>query len=106
MFLTRLHVRYDGAHFPQDLVFQQTGDRQSFQGRYVMRHPWTGEASCSAGVEYRKAVSARMEQEAQSLASLTGWRIEEVRRRAGIPSWGAPQVTPVQKTWWERLWSR
>src|SRR5947207_2882984 len=26
VFLTRLHVRYDAAHFPEDLVFQETGD--------------------------------------------------------------------------------
>ena len=26
-FVTRLHVRYDRAHFPEDLVFQETGDR-------------------------------------------------------------------------------
>src|SRR5216684_3199564 len=26
VFITRLHVRYDRAHFPEDLVFQQTGD--------------------------------------------------------------------------------
>src|SRR5436309_2434112 len=30
VFLTRLHVRYDSAHFPEDLVFQQTGDRTNF----------------------------------------------------------------------------
>jgi hypothetical protein len=106
VFLTRLHVRYDAAHFPQDLVFQQTGDRQNFQGRYVMRHPWTGEAACSAGAEYRRAVSARMEREAQTLASLTGWRIEDVRRRAGLSSGRAPQVAPDRKSWWERLWDR
>jgi hypothetical protein len=103
-FLTRLHVRYDGAHFPQDLVFQQTGDRQNFQGRYVMHHPWTGEASCSEGDEYRRAVSARMEREAQNLASLTGWSVEKVRRRAGLaPFPHAPQVTPERRSWWERL---
>lgn len=104
VFLTRLHVRYDGSHFPQDLVFQQTGDRQNFQGRYVMRHPWTGEASCSAGAEYRRTVSARMDREAQNLAHLTGWSLEQVRRRAGISAGPAPQVTPARKTWWERLW--
>lgn len=37
VFVTRLHVRYDAEHFPADLVFQQTGDRQNFQGRYVIR---------------------------------------------------------------------
>jgi hypothetical protein len=105
VFLTRLHVRYDGAHFPQDLVFQQTGDRQNFQGRYVMRHPWTGEANCSAGDAYRRAVSARMEQEAQNLAHLTGWSLETVRRRAGLaPMARAPQVTPAKQGWWDRLW--
>ena len=33
VFLTRLHVRYDNAHFPEDLVFQETADRSNFQGR-------------------------------------------------------------------------
>src|SRR5918992_1122032 len=47
-FLTRLHVRYDNAHFPEDLVFQETADRTNFQGRYVLRHPWKGESSCAA----------------------------------------------------------
>ena len=37
VFVTRLHVRYDAEHFPADLVFQQTGARQNFQGRYVIR---------------------------------------------------------------------
>ena len=45
----RLHLRYDGQHFPEDLVFQETGDRSNFQGRYVLRHPWTGKADCPAG---------------------------------------------------------
>src|SRR5439155_23311214 len=44
VFLSRLHVRYDGAHFPEDLVFQETADRTNFQGRYVLRHPGKGEA--------------------------------------------------------------
>ncbi len=51
VFVTRLHVRYDGAHFPEDLVFQETGDRENFQGRYVLRHPWTGADTCSAADE-------------------------------------------------------
>ena len=39
-FVTRLHVRYDREHFPEDLALQETGDRQSFQARYVLRHPF------------------------------------------------------------------
>jgi len=33
VFVTRLHVRYDAEHFPEDLMFQETGDRQNFQVR-------------------------------------------------------------------------
>ena len=41
-FLTRLHVRYDNAHFPEDLVFQETADRSNFQGALRAAPPWTG----------------------------------------------------------------
>jgi hypothetical protein len=106
VFLTRLHVRYDGAHFPQDLVFQQTGDRTNFQGRYVLNNPWTGEANCPAAVEYRRTVAQRQEREVQNLATLTGWSVEDVRQRTGIAEARPQQVTPAQKTWWQRLWGQ
>ena len=103
-FLTRLHVRYDGAHFPEDLVFQETGDRESFQGRYVLRQPFTGSATCSAGDAYRLALRGRQEREAQTLSSMTGWDVSDVRRKAGLGSKPA-QVTAVEKPWWQRMWS-
>ena len=56
--MTRLHVRYDAAHFPEDLVFQETADRTNFQGRYVLRHEWKGEASCEAARQYRSRAAA------------------------------------------------
>ncbi len=80
-FVTRLHVRYDEAHFPEDLVFQETADRQNFQGRYVLRHPFTGDLSCEAGERYRTDVARRHEQEAQNLANLTGWSLGMVRSK-------------------------
>ena len=52
-FVTRLHVRYDATHFPDDLVFQETADRANYQGRYVLRHAFTGEAD----VRGRQALS-------------------------------------------------
>ncbi|MET0552162.1 MAG: DUF2330 domain-containing protein [Vicinamibacteria bacterium] len=103
-FLTRLHVRYDGAHFPEDLVFHETGDRESFQGRYVLRQPFTGSATCSAADAYRLALRGRQEREAQTLASMTGWDVADVRRKAGLLSKPA-QVTAEQKPWWQRMWS-
>jgi hypothetical protein len=99
VFMTRLHVRYDAAHFPEDLVFQETADRSNFQGRYVLRHKWTGEGSCEAAKRYRAEVPQRQEREAQSLAALTGWDVNDIRRTMKI---APPPPEPV--AWWQRIW--
>lgn len=83
VFLTRLHVRYDNAHFPEDLVFQETADRMNYQGRYVLRHVWNGTDSCSAADQYRQSLPRRHEIEAQNLQGLTGWSINDIRRQMG-----------------------
>jgi hypothetical protein len=99
VFLTRLHVRYDAAHFPEDLGFQETGDRSNFQGRYVLRHAFTGAATCSAGNDYRRSLVERRARESQQLASLTGWNIADIRKKMGPD----PTIGP-EPAWWERLW--
>jgi hypothetical protein len=99
VFLTRLHVRYDAAHFPEDLVFQETADRTNFQGRYVLRHPWTGADSCDGADRYRAELARRQEQEVRTLASLTGWPIEDIRTKAPIA-----EPPPPAKNWWQKLW--
>jgi hypothetical protein len=104
VFLTRLHVRYDNAHFPEDLVFQETADRTNFQGRYVLRHAWTGNDTCAAADTYRRAVRERREQEAQRLASLTGWDAAQIRQKMGLGRGPEPQANPA--AWWERLWKK
>ena len=96
VFLTRLHVRYDRDHFPEDLVFQETGDRQNFQARYVLHHPWNGDSQCDAAMEYRRNLRDRQEREARNLASLTGWEINDVRRKMNLAS-----TPPREKKWWE-----
>jgi hypothetical protein len=99
VFLTRLHVRYDAAHFPEDLVFQETGDRSNFQGRYVLRHAFTGAATCSAANDYRRSLVERRAREGEQLASLTGWNIADIRKKMGPdPAVGA------EPAWWDRLW--
>jgi hypothetical protein len=100
VFVTRLHVRYDAQHFPEDLVFQQTGDRENFQGRYVLRHAWTGGDTCPAATEYKRTLADRREKEAQTLSSLTGWRVEDIRKQASL---SAPPVVE-DAAWWRRLW--
>jgi hypothetical protein len=78
-FATRLHVRYDAAHFPEDLQLQETRDTANFQGRYVLRHPWSGPAACDAGDAYWRGLPARFDKEAQTLAELTGWQLAEIK---------------------------
>ncbi len=101
VFVTRLHVRYDGEHFPEDLVFQETSDRENFQGRYVLRHPYKGETRCEAGARYRSELRARQDQEAQTLASLTGWDVAEIRGKMNL---GGDEPAPL--AWWQRLWKK
>ncbi len=83
-FVTRLHVRYDAQTFPEDLVFIETKDRSNFQGRYVLRHPWTGTSVCAAEAKYRKSLPARFKQEAANLARLTGWKQSEIEMRMEV----------------------
>ncbi|MFN7963748.1 MAG: DUF2330 domain-containing protein [Thermoanaerobaculia bacterium] len=98
VYITRLHVRYDRDHFPEDLVLQETGDRQTFQGRYILRHPWTGSARCEAADQYRRSLRDRFEKEAQTLANLTGWDINDIRNRLKIPP------RPEDEPWWKKIW--
>jgi hypothetical protein len=78
VFATRLHVRYDAKSFPEDIVFQETYDRENFQGRYVMHHPWQGNASCPAAAAYRRELPTRFAKEVANLVALTGWARNEV----------------------------
>ncbi|MEM8994160.1 MAG: DUF2330 domain-containing protein [Acidobacteriota bacterium] len=100
VFVTRLHMSYTAASFPEDLVFQETGDRGNFQGRYIVRRPFSGDAGrCSEGEDYLRGLAQRREAEAQRLASLTGRDLGEIRREMGLD---APPPAPTP--WWKRLW--
>ncbi|MGI9199495.1 MAG: DUF2330 domain-containing protein [Woeseiaceae bacterium] len=101
VFVTRLHVSYDKEHFPEDLVFQETGDRQNYQGRYVIRHPYTGPINCDAS-GYKQATRERQEREAQTLANLTGWNIDDIRTK--IPYLDDVNPEPEPTPWWKRIW--
>jgi hypothetical protein len=95
--LTRLHVRYTPETFPEDLVFQETKDRQNYQARYVLRHPAKVDPeACPEASAYLDQVARRQEREAETLAALTGWDIVAVRDHMG--------VVPRQHPWWEEWW--
>jgi hypothetical protein len=98
-FISRIHVRYARNNFPEDLVFQQTKNRDNFQGRYVIRHPFKGNLTCAAGKRYQQALSTRQNKEFQNLANITGWNINDIRKQA--------QPTKDNKTpsgFWRSVW--
>lgn len=105
VFVTRLHVRYDAQTFPEDLMLQETADRENFQGRYVLRNPWTGKMSCEAGQRYLETLPDRFEKEAQTLSNLTGWELSDIRKKmikGGQDFEPTPVVDPTP--WWESIW--
>jgi hypothetical protein len=52
---------------------------------------------CQAGREYQRSLSKRFEEEAQTLAKLTDWKIQDIRKKINVT-----QVQP--STWWQDVW--
>ena len=107
-FVSRLHARYDAAHFPEDLVFQETSNQDNFQGRYVLRHPFKGTSQCLEATRYDGDLNARREREAQNLAQLTGWKIEDIRRKVQtvkITETAPDAAPPAPAPWYRRVWA-
>jgi hypothetical protein len=97
--LTRLHVRYSADTFPEDLIFQETQDQENFQARYVLRHAWNGSPdACEGAKNYFDELNKRRAQEAETLADLTGWNLEDVIKKAGLPA------DSQRKPWWQGIW--
>jgi hypothetical protein len=99
--LTRLHARYDSEHFPEDLVFQETGDRENFHGRYILRHPWRGEPKCEEAKAYLQRLDDRHKLQAATLAELTGWSMDTIREKMGAD---APKGSGGK--WYDKLWKQ
>jgi len=100
--LTRLHLRYDARHFPEDLQLQETADRENWQARYVLHHPYRGQDECPEMAAYRKGVWVRRQKEAENYAALTGAWLEGTRRKMGVDEkWSEPDE---ELRWWDRLW--
>jgi len=73
VYVTRLHVRYNRKTFPQDLLFQATPNKATFQGRYVMRHPAQGDLTCGEGKKYLRTLVNRRKKEVEEFYALTDW---------------------------------
>lgn len=75
VYFTRLHIRYDKEHFPQDLLFQETAKKERFQARYVIHYPFTGDCSCEKGQAYVKGIKSKRIDELYNMHKLAGWDI-------------------------------
>ena len=102
-FITRIHVRYTRDKFPEDLMFQETGNQENFQGRYVMTYPFKGNLSCEAGKKYQQALRPRLEQEASNLANLTGWSIRDIYNKIDF-SITQPKKAEENSRFWRNVW--
>jgi hypothetical protein len=72
---TRLHFRYNRNSFAQDLMFQVTPNTETYQARYVITHPATGDFNCVAGKKYLQDLKNRRKKELIELTALTGTNI-------------------------------
>jgi hypothetical protein len=100
--VTRLHVRYSAETFPEDLMFQETKDRQNYQTRYVLRHAWKGDQNkCEAAKPYFEQLVQRQEREAQTLANLTGWNINDIRQKAGLKTGALIDAARARLAFWK-----
>ncbi len=99
VFITRLHLRYNRDLYPEDLRFQETPNRKFFQGRYIIRHPYRGEADCPEAKDYYQKVYNRQQRNAKNLADLTGWDLEEIKQAMDFVEIENKQSSP----WWQRI---
>ncbi|MDZ8052280.1 MAG: DUF2330 domain-containing protein [Aulosira sp. ZfuVER01] len=99
VFISRLHIRYTRNKFPEDPMFHETSNSESFQGRYILQHPFSGDLNCPAGREYKQSLPRRFEQEAQTLAKLTNWNIQDIRRKMKLT------VGDITPSWWQSFFS-
>jgi hypothetical protein len=97
VFISRIHVRYTRDKFPEDLMFQETANREQFQGRYVLRHPFKGSITCQVGEQYKKSLAKRFDREGETLAKLTGWKIRDIRQKMDLAQ---TQTEPF----WRNIW--
>jgi len=79
LFFTRLHVTYNRRDFPQDLIFQETPNREQFQCRFILNHPAPYVNDCPEWGSYQEQKIQSRKNELRELANLTGWDVSRYR---------------------------
>lgn len=100
VFFTRLHVTYSEQDFPQDLMFEETPNKETYQARYVLNHCAQGDLSCDEGKKYKVNAEKRRWEELNNLASLTGWDVSIYK---DYPSTLTGYVVPAPKMYYDNI---
>ena len=64
-----------------------------------MRRPYRGEMNCDAAKSYRQITRQRQQQEAKTLANLTGWPLATIDKKIDYLE---SVNDPIP--WWRKLW--
>lgn len=81
VYVTRFHAQYTKDQMPHDLMFRETDNRESYQGRYVMNHLYEGDITCLRGGLYVISARGRVMSEALRLAEITGWDLKDINQK-------------------------
>ncbi len=66
-----------------------------------MRHAWLSKGQSEAATNCRRQLFDRWEKEPQTLANLTGWKIDDIRqKKSRLADVGKP------KPWWKEIWNK
>jgi hypothetical protein len=76
-------------------MFQVTPNTQSFQARYIITHPATGNFACEAGKKYLQDLKQKRKKELLQLTALTGTNINNWQDDAAAKN-DEEDVTAVQ----------
>lgn len=88
VFITRMHFRYGPDEFTKDLQLLVTQDRENYQGRYIITHPFDGPMQCEQAADYIAQTKNRLRSEALNLGAITDWPQSEIdaRLQQSIPA--------------------
>lgn len=86
-------------HFPRRPGISGNRRRAELPGALRYPHPWKGEPTCDVS-QYQAELRKRQEREAQQLANLPGWGIEDIRNK--IPF--ADDIETPKENWWKKIW--
>ena len=75
--------------------------KRTFKGVIYSDIHGKANSQCKAAERYFETLSHRQEKEAQNLAQLTSWNINEIRKNIDMI---APPSKKSKNPWWKDLW--